>query len=66
MSLDKAFRDAGVDQLAIAQQKIKMQEETIRELEFDNANLQRQLMDMGQRFAKITNRNWQHKKSYRR
>ena len=52
----QAFEKAGVDELEVAKQTIINQQETIRELEFDCAMLQRQLSDMGHKFAKLTNR----------
>ena len=52
----QAFEKAGVDELEVAKQTIINQQETIRELEFDCAMLQRQLSDLGQKTAKITNK----------
>ena len=47
----QAFEKAGVDELEVAKQTIINQQETIRELEFDCAMLQRQLSDLGQKIA---------------
>lgn len=54
--LKQAFENIGVDEVEVAKQTIITQQETIRELEFDCAMLQRQLSDMGHKFAKLTNR----------
>lgn len=54
--LKQAFENIGVDEVEVAKQTIITQQETIRELEFDCAMLQRQLNDMGHKFAKLTNR----------
>lgn len=56
--LKQAFEEAGVDKQALQQQVIDLQNEKIKELEFDCAMLQRQLSDMGARFAKITGKNF--------
>lgn len=58
MSFKEAFEEAGVDKLALQQQVINMQEEKIKELEFDCAMLQRQLSELGNRFNKFTGRNF--------
>lgn len=58
MSFKEAFEEAGVDKLALQQQVINMQEEKIKELEFDCAMLQRQLSDLGNRFNRFTNKNF--------
>ena len=54
--LKQAFESIGVNEIEVAKQTIIKQQETIRELEFDCAMLQRQLSDMGHKFAKLTNR----------
>ena len=54
--LKQAFESIGVNEIEVAKQTIIKQQETIRELEFDCARLQRQLSDMGHKFAKLTNR----------
>jgi|TARA_R110000782_G_scaffold10515_2_gene32802 hypothetical protein len=54
--LKQALENAGVDELELAKQRIISLEETVKELEFDCALYQRQLSDLGQKFAKITNR----------
>jgi len=58
MSIKEAFEQVGVDKVALQQQVIDLQEEKIKELEFDCAMLQRQLTDLGNRFNKLTNRNF--------
>tara|TARA_X000000950_G_C13846386_1_gene632544 strand:+ start:941 stop:1156 length:216 start_codon:yes stop_codon:yes gene_type:complete len=54
--LKQALENIGVNEIEVAKQTIIKQQETIRELEFDCAMLQRQLSDMGHKFAKLTNR----------
>ena len=54
--LKQAFESIGANEIEVAKQTIIKQQETIRELEFDCAMLQRQLSDMGHKFAKLTNR----------
>ena len=54
--LKQAFESIGVNEIEVTKQTIIKQQETIRELEFDCAMLQRQLSDMGHKFAKLTNR----------
>ena len=54
--LKQAFESIGVNEIEVAKQTIIKQQETIRELEFDCAMLQRQLFDLGNRFNKLTNR----------
>ena len=54
--LKQALESIGVNEIEVAKQTIIKQQETIRELEFDCAMLQRQLSDMGHKFAKLTNR----------
>ena len=54
--LKQAFESISVNEIEVAKQTIIKQQETIRELEFDCAMLQRQLSDMGHKFAKLTNR----------
>ena len=54
--LKQAFESIGVNEIEVAKQTIIKQQETIKELEFDCAMLQRQLSDMGHKFAKLTNR----------
>ena len=54
--LKQAFESIGVNEIEVAKQTIIKQQETIRELEFDCAMLQRQLSDMCHNFAKLTNR----------
>ena len=58
MSIKEAFEQVGVDKVALQQQVINLQEEKIKELEFDCAMLQRQLSELGNRFNKLTNRNF--------
>ena len=58
MSIKEAFKEAGVDKLALQQQVIDLQEIKIKELEFDCAMLQRQLFDLGNRFNKFTSKNF--------
>ncbi len=58
MSIKEAFEEAGVDKPALQQQVIDLQQEKIKELEFDCAMLQRQLTDLGNRFNKLTHRNF--------
>ena len=49
--LKQALENIGVNEIEVAKQTIIKQQETIRELEFDCAMLQRQLSDMGDKFA---------------
>lgn len=58
MSIKEAFEQVGVDKVALQQQVINLQEEKIKELEFDCAMLQRQLSELGNRFNKFTSRNF--------
>lgn len=58
MSIKEAFEQVGVDKVALQQQVINLQEEKIKELEFDCAMLQRQLSELGNRFNKLTSRNF--------
>ena len=58
MSIKEALKEAGVDKLALQQQVIDLQEEKIKELEFDCAMLQRQLSELGNRFNKFTSKNF--------
>ena len=56
--LKQAFESIGVNEIEVAKQTIIKQQETIRELEFDCAMLQRQLFELGNRFNKFTSKNF--------